>query len=114
MAGLGPAEAEVGREEAAAVPFRFHGFAVSSFSGLFQKIGPDMDRALERSVSPVPPAGRCHAAVYPRTFCYLVVLLTEVTPYWMGLSRERSEREHGQSSTKRSARGPGPCGQGNG
>jgi hypothetical protein len=92
MARLGPAEVEVSREEATAVPFRFHGFAVSSFSSLFQKIGHDMDRALGRSVSPVPPAGRCHAAVCPRTFCYLVALLTEVTPYWMSLSRKRSER----------------------
>lgn len=68
------------------MPFRFRGFAVESFSGLFQKIGNDMDRASSRSVfscCPGPPAGRCHAAVCPRTFGYLVVLLTEVTPYWM-------------------------------
>lgn len=45
--------------------------------------------AIGLSCCPGPPAGRCHAAVCPRTFGYLVVLLTEVTPYWMFLSRPR-------------------------
>lgn len=92
------------------MPFRFRGFAVESFSGLFQKIGHDMDRASSRSVfscCPGPPAGRCHAAVCPRTFGYLVVLLTEVTPYWMFFCPARGLNVgHGQSSTKRGGLDP--------
>lgn len=83
---------------------------MSSFSGLFQKIGHDMDRASSRSVfscCPDPPAGRCHAAVWPRTFGYLVVLLTEVTPYWMVFCPTRGLNVgHGQSSTKRGGLDP--------
>ena len=30
-----------------------------------------------------PFLARCHAAQSPQTLCYLVMLLTEVTPYWM-------------------------------
>lgn len=112
MARLGPAELRGSR------PRRSGGCAislpwirrVSSFSGLFQKIGHDMDRASSRSVfscCPGPPAGRCHAAVWPRTFGYLVVLLTEVTPYWMAFCPARGLNVgHGQSSTKRGGLDP--------
>lgn len=98
------------------MPFRFRGFAVESFSGLFQKIGHDMDRASSRSVfscCPGPPSRamscRCLSpdlwlpgCAADRGYPVLDVFL----------SRERSER--GTRPVVDEASWPGPCGQGNG